>query len=1428
MLLTKKFILRLLMAWPLFFYLNQGFAQQPGLYMTVQLLEDGCWGVFVEPIGINPGETITGSGQVTLIFPIDFDWSGLTSVNGLWQAHATVVGPLEAPDLQFVSFGLVQAEPNYPIVYVPGQETLLFAFCNDGEECPASMELIDCNAGNSEEHPFCPPNSYNSNPGNDLSAIDFGPGGVSFYNFAGLYGPSSWSCQDCDGDGIEDAFEDTNGNGLFEPGTDSSDFCDPCDPLFPYVPSVELIGNNGAFCGVEGDSIYFVISLTDFGGTPAPDSLGPMTIHYSIDSVFYFSDDYYLGDSLPSPLLPGLSAYTIHSVTLNQTCELFLDEEGLFEIYVDGPISVLSPPDDILMCQPDGYYFSASALNESNGLLFYQWQCSKDGGATWDNLTEMPPFTGVYSDSLQLASINGFTGNLFRLAVHSVFCDTVFSEAAILQYEGWPVEVYDTVQICPGDSAFIHGVFRSEAGDYQAILPGPDGCMYDFNTTLEFFILEEKYDAINICSGDSVLIFGNYENMAGEYIGLLNGSVGCDTILYIDLIINNLEEINDTINICSGDSVLIFGNFENNTGEYIGLLNGSIGCDTILYVYLEINNLEEINDTVIICAGDSVLIFGNYENKPGDYTSVIDGVIGCDTILNIHLQVNELEEIYNVVSICEGDSILIFGNHESEEGEYSGIIPAVVGCDTFSTIWLQHRPFEKRTDTIEICPFDSVFIFGNYESTPGVYDGTIEGAVGCDTFLTIVLEVKPLPIDIYEYVNICPGDSVYIFGQYENEAGVYSGVPPGSVGCDTNLIIVIGINSLEEKHETQNICAGDSILIFGNYETGPGVFVDTIEGTVGCDTVYTIELTEAEVELVFENATICEGDSVLIFGNYETTAGTYVYTNPPEFGCDSVFFFDLTVNPKNQIFEVYTICAGDSILIFDNYETEAGLYIDTIAGTTGCDTIHNIYLQPQETILQNEWVTICAGDSMLIFGEYVSEAGSYSDNVAGTIGCDTLLTIHLSLQYGVIEVKDTTICQGDSILIFGNYEMVGGIYELQVPTAGGCDSLKQVNLYVTPYTVIQETYTICEGDSVLIFGNYETAAGTYYQFSDSLECGFEERYIVKYSPSIEINLTAENSCANGATGNISATLASGTPPYSYTWSNNNNEGAFNPDLAVGTYSLTVTDGFGCTAMAEATVGELPDVSFDLAVENATCSDLPDGSLTVLEFPEGMLFSLDGQGFVDDPVFMELPMGGYTLYLQDVDGCVYEQKFDVKRPGGFELFLPDDMTIQLGDSVQLTSQVSSFGAMNYQWEGSDYLNCTDCPAPWARPLQTMQFLLTAIDENQCKETEAITIYVNKNTNIYVPNAFSPNGDGINDLLLIYAAPSVREVKSFLLFDRWGELVFEQYRFVPNHPAHGWDGQFKGQAMNPAVFVWMAIVAYIDGREAVLKGEVHLLR
>lgn len=159
---------------------------QNSLEFKVERMANGTYGVFVKPdYSIMPSSKIqTGSGQVTLVVPNNFTYSNLENHAGSWIENARVDAPIEAIDKSYVSFGFVMDQPR--IKLFPNEETLLFTF-----ECDAAFNGQVVLFDNAND-PFVAPNSYSSNPGNDLGVVDLGAkGGLAYYGYARNYSSDS-------------------------------------------------------------------------------------------------------------------------------------------------------------------------------------------------------------------------------------------------------------------------------------------------------------------------------------------------------------------------------------------------------------------------------------------------------------------------------------------------------------------------------------------------------------------------------------------------------------------------------------------------------------------------------------------------------------------------------------------------------------------------------------------------------------------------------------------------------------------------------------------------------------------------------------------------------------------------------------------------------------------------------------------------------------------------------------------------------------------------------------------------------------------------------------------------------------------------------------------------------------------------------------
>ena len=380
--------------------------------------------------------------------------------------------------------------------------------------------------------------------------------------------------------------------------------------------------------------------------------------------------------------------------------------------------------------------------------------------------------------------------------------------------------------------------------------------------------------------------------------------------------------------------------------------------------------------------------------------------------------------------------------------------------------------------------------------------------------------------------------------------------------------------------------------------------------------------------------------------------------------------------------------------------------------------------------------------------------------------------------------------------------------------------------------------------------SYEWADGQVGQLATGLAAGVHP-VIIKDQNACElfINVTVNEpdneivvtmastdaSCFGEADGSATVIATGGTPSYTYQW-NNGATGATAFDLGAGTYSVQVIDQNGCQSQGTIEVDQ-PDFLFGQAETiDAICYGDDNGSIAVITATGGespYLFSIDGAVYQTDSLFPQLYAGNYSVHIQDAVGCEFVlnniivdegQNIDIGINAG------PIIQLQLGEEIELaTTTTPALPSLQYEWSPSTYLSCADCPNPITHPTDDILYEVIATDSlTNCAGTATVQVLVNKDRNIYIPNAFTPNGDGINDIFMVYGGLGVANIRKMVIYDRWGELIIEALDFAPDEPAFGWDGYFKGKPMNPGVFVYYIEAEFEDGVVAEYKGSITLLR
>jgi len=639
---------------------------------------------------------------------------------------------------------------------------------------------------------------------------------------------------------------------------------------------------------------------------------------------------------------------------------------------------------------------------------------------------------------------------------------------------------------------------------------------------------------------------------------------------------------------------------------------------------------------------------------------------------------------------------------------------------------------------------------------------------------------------------------------------------PNVVACDTGLVyVIVDPVSGATAYNWYDQASGGTLLQSNN-GFSYGVYISTTGTSVDVYVSYTIpgcgESPRTMVTATVDNNiiatnptldTICGGAQVMLNAGASGGTGTFTYLWSPITTADSVLA-NPTVSPTTSTSYSVEITSGPcsvtiNVPVIISGQLDASVTISNISCNGDADgsiTLSPIGGTPPVTY---QWdVQAGGGTDSSAMG---LSGGTYLVTITDASGCGKIdsATVNEPAALSTVPVTNDVICNGLS----------NGIATIVV--SGG----------TAPYTIDWGT-----ADTSSL------AAGTYvYTVTDSNSCSLTDSLTITEPDSIGLNTTASDANCGSQDGDATVTATGGIPPYVYLWDDvagQTTETA--TGLGGGNYLVLVTDSMGCQNSSSVTVADLP-----LAATVSGDSSLCQGETAQLTAGGGTVYSWSTGETTATISVSPIASTSYTVIVSTpacpVDTIVIT--VIVNLPPVVQV-IPDSITIAEGTSAQLNAS----GASTYAWTPTEGLSCSSCPDPEASPSVTTTYWVTGTDAQGCSAAAALTVIINANDNIvYLPNTFSPfNDNGDNQTLQVFGS-NIAEI-NLVIFDRWGEKVYESTDASEAMRADGkccaygtgWDGTWKngGSKVNVASFAYLLRGKFRDGEEFEKHGNITLIK
>jgi hypothetical protein len=523
--------------------------------------------------------------------------------------------------------------------------------------------------------------------------------------------------------------------------------------------------------------------------------------------------------------------------------------------------------------------------------------------------------------------------------------------------------------ICQGDSILWNGVYIKTAGAYKDSFMSSLFC--DSIVTLNLNLKYPKVGSIviDICLGQSYSWNGNSYSLAGNYVDTLAASNGCDS--FDNLILNVHEPTRDTFdaNICIGSHYLWNGILQNSSGYYPDTFASIYGCDSFVWLNLIVHPLPNVFIDTPICSNQSFLWYGTHYNTADTLKDTTTSIWGCDSFTTYRLRIVPIKFSSFFDTSCLGATYIWNGVQISVSGAYLDTFQSREKCDSIVTLYLHVKPNSTYHIFDTLCQGDSVWWNNLYAKMSGQYNDTFVNHLGCDSIVILNLAIKPYRMGQIN-TTICALDSVEFKGQKFFTTGsfydtIYSTNP---LLCDSITTLNLTVRPMLQTHLYDTVCINQQYLWNGDTIRNSGIYKDTLISSTGCDSFLFLHHT-INPKIVLQLSHCFLKGSVFTFRskNY-SIAGIYSDSTNNLFSCDTVFILQLTeITPIIE--SIDTFSCGTINIKGKNYFSSDSL-IERYANSRGCDSfIHKTFINIQKP-LRRDTLRINFCDSFLYQSKY--------------------------------------------------------------------------------------------------------------------------------------------------------------------------------------------------------------------------------------------------------------------------------------------------------------------------------------------------------------------------------------------------------------------------------------------------------------------------
>ena len=723
------------------------------------------------------------------------------------------------------------------------------------------------------------------------------------------------------------------------------------------------------------------------------------------------------------------------------------------------------------------------------------------------------------------------------------------------------------------------------------------------------------------------------------------------------------------------------------------------------------------------------------------------------------------------------------------------------------------------------CSSSATFVVGDNTSSPQLTIAPTNASCGQNNG-SIDLEVSPVGSYTYLWSNGTTSQDLVNIA-----AGSFSVVVTSSSNCTATISTTVGNNnnsfSISGTSQVNTSCTapngGIDITVTPN-----GTY--TYLWSNGAITEDMVNIAAGSYTVVVTDASTCSSSATFVVG--DNTSSPLLTITPINASCgQNNGSIDLEVSP----FGSYTYLWSNGTTSQDLVNIAAGSYSVVVTSSSNCTATisttvgnNNNSFSISGTSQVNTSCTAPNGGIDIT----VTPNGTYT--YVWSNGAITEDLVNIAAGSYTVVVTDASTCSSSATFVVGDNTSSplltithinascgqnNGSIDLEVSPAGsytylwsnGATSQDLVNIAAGSFSVVVTSSSNCTATISTVVQNVSTAFTISGTTQDNTSC-------TTPNGSADITITPSGS-------------------YEYNWSNGaKSEDIINVDG--GTYAVTVSDPSKCkeNQVFVIVVANNPPMA-DVSMIPNQCTNTGNVKIHPIS-DEILFFSLDGGlTFKSDTLFESLQPGEYEIIIKDIEGCVTTETLTIDEMPMYEVTSDTFITIKQNQEKIIEVNISNLDISKIEkviWQPVQGLSFNsqsiqDLLKPKFIGTESINYKVQIILENGCDITSNIRIVFNDSVNIIAPNIIRNNENEVNSHFTLYAINGeIKEIDYLRIYDRWGNLMYINHHFEANNPSLGWNGKFNQEAVNPAVFTWIAQVVFLDGKNKIMKGDLTVIK